>query len=127
MEPIEIGASVRPWKGRTAEQRRLWRRPENANRRARDLGLPGRIGCDDLRGLHESQGGRCCYCERPVDLHLPGGCELDHRVPLARGGSNEPENLQLLCPSCNRDKGALTPEHFAQSVQLRRRQMELAL
>ena len=31
--------------------------------------------------------------------------EIDHVVPLARGGSNRLENLQLLCQDCNRRKG----------------------
>ena len=30
--------------------------------------------------------------------------EIDHVVPLARGGSNRLENLQLLCRDCNRRK-----------------------
>ncbi len=43
-----------------------------------------------------------------------GGCkveflfrimEVDHVVPRSRGGSDHPENLQLLCPNCNRIKG----------------------
>jgi tetratricopeptide (TPR) repeat protein len=32
--------------------------------------------------------------------------EYDHIIPLARGGSNTERNLQLLCESCNRAKGA---------------------
>ena len=31
--------------------------------------------------------------------------EIHHIVPLAKGGSNRLENLQLLCRSCNRGKG----------------------
>ena len=31
--------------------------------------------------------------------------EVDHVVPRSRGGSDHPENLQLLCPNCNRIKG----------------------
>ena len=45
---------------------------------------------------------------------LCGGCkieflfkimEVDHVVPRSRGGTDHPENLQLLCPNCNRIKG----------------------
>ncbi|MCA9728578.1 MAG: HNH endonuclease, partial [Candidatus Eisenbacteria bacterium] len=30
------------------------------------------------------------------------GLEIDHRDPVARGGSNEPENLRVLCRAHNR-------------------------
>ena len=43
--------------------------------------------------------GRCVKCGSRENL------EIDHVVPLARGGSNRLENLQLLCRSCNRRKG----------------------
>ena len=43
--------------------------------------------------------GRCMKCGSKKNL------EIDHVVPLARGGSNRLENLQLLCQSCNRMKG----------------------
>ena len=43
--------------------------------------------------------GRCVKCGSKKNL------EIDHVVPLARGGSNRLENLQLLCQECNRSKG----------------------
>ena len=43
--------------------------------------------------------GRCVKCGSRENL------EIDHVVPLARGGSNRLENLQLLCRDCNRRKG----------------------
>ena len=42
--------------------------------------------------------GRCMKCGSGENL------EIDHVVPLARGGSNRLENLQLLCRDCNRRK-----------------------
>lgn len=44
-------------------------------------------------------GERCAWCG------ARHGLTLDHVVPLARGGSNRIENLQLLCHGCNQYKG----------------------
>lgn len=38
------------------------------------------------------------------ELQSTFALELDHVVPFARGGSNRPENLRLLCRKCNQRK-----------------------
>lgn len=38
--------------------------------------------------------------------------ELDHVVPLSRGGGHVYGNVQLLCRMCNGAKGALTMDEF---------------
>ena len=52
----------------------------------------------------ERDGFRCCDCgatpSPTVKLHV------DHRVPLAMGGTNDPSNLRTLCQDCNLGKGA---------------------
>jgi 5-methylcytosine-specific restriction endonuclease McrA len=35
--------------------------------------------------------------------------EVDHIIPVSKGGLSEPENLQTLCWRCNRSKGAKMP------------------
>ena len=42
----------------------------------------------------------CVHCSSSDDL------AIDHIIALARGGTNDLENLQLLCRSCNSRKGA---------------------
>lgn len=48
----------------------------------------------------QRDGGRCVECGEQRDL------EFDHIIPLAMGGANTMRNLQLLCGTCNRRKGA---------------------
>jgi 5-methylcytosine-specific restriction endonuclease McrA len=46
---------------------------------------------------------KCRYCGSTNNL------EIDHIYPLARGGSNDLDNLQILCKSCNCKKWANIP------------------
>ncbi|HKM54075.1 MAG TPA: HNH endonuclease signature motif containing protein [Isosphaeraceae bacterium] len=43
-------------------------------------------------------GGRCRRCRRAINL------EMDHIVPISKGGKTEESNLQTLCGRCNRAK-----------------------
>ncbi len=43
-------------------------------------------------------GGRCRRCQRAINL------EMDHIVPVSKGGRTEESNLQVLCRRCNRVK-----------------------
>ncbi len=45
-------------------------------------------------------GGRCVKCGSNQRL------EFDHIIPVALGGATTARNLQLLCETCNRSKGA---------------------
>jgi hypothetical protein len=48
----------------------------------------------------QRDGGRCVECTSQEKL------EFDHIIPVAMGGGNTSRNLQLLCETCNRRKGA---------------------
>lgn len=59
-----------------------------------------RIPDDVKQYVWQRDGGRCRNCWGDTEL------QFDHLIPVAMGGSSEPENLQLLCGPCNRMKGA---------------------
>lgn len=70
--------------------------------------VPGHFTAADLRRLHGEQGGCCYYCE----IRLDGKYHVDHTIPIARGGTNDPANLALACARCNLRKGKRTAEEF---------------
>ena len=53
----------------------------------------------------------CWYCEEHL---LNKVIEIDHRLPVSRGGQNEIENLVLSCLHCNRSKQNKTEIEYNQ-------------
>jgi 5-methylcytosine-specific restriction endonuclease McrA len=51
--------------------------------------------------LHKKQNYRCAMCREKKPL---ASLELDHIIPLSKGGINDIENLQLLCRGCHHQK-----------------------
>lgn len=81
-----------------------------SNRRALVRGAEGSFTPEDVESIHASQNYKCVYCGTPTaESH-----HIDHKHPIVRGGSNWPENLQILCPSCNCSKRDKTHEEFLQ-------------
>lgn len=78
------------------------------NRRARKRLVGGRHSPQDIIALFQKQKGICAACPS----NLSPKYHVDHILAIARGGSNWPSNLQLLCPPCNQSKGARTMEEW---------------
>ncbi len=49
----------------------------------------------------------CGYCLSPQHLVM-ARLEIEHIVPISKGGSNKESNLWLACPICNRHKSDKT-------------------
>ena len=91
-------AETKAWKAANREATSMHNRAAKAKRRAAE----GSYNKDDIARLFIAQGARCLCGDELLAFHV------DHIVPVARGGSNWPSNLQLLCGRCNRSKGAKT-------------------
>jgi 5-methylcytosine-specific restriction endonuclease McrA len=84
------------------------------NRRARKSNAEGRHTALEIQAIFDRQRGICANCKAKLRKESPGKYHVDHIMPLARGGSNWPSNLQCLCPKCNLSKNAKDPIIWAQ-------------
>ena len=84
-----------------------------ASARTRKAILKGAVGYhtkENILFLLSAQKNKCAVCKTDIR----DGYHVDHIIPIKRGGSNLPNNLQLLCAPCNLSKGAKDPIVFMQ-------------
>lgn len=80
-------------------------------RRAREKLAIGAFSGRDVKLLLERQRWKCACCRSKLIKY-----HVDHIIPLAKGGSNYPGNIQALCPTCNLSKGSKDPIEFMQRM-----------
>lgn len=121
--PDKVSAARAAWRAENPEKCKelahKWRaanpdagRINSHNRRARKRANGGRLSHDIAEHLFKLQRGKCaCGCKQSLgdDYHL------DHIMPLALGGPNADDNIQLLRSTCNQKKSTKHPVDFMQS------------
>lgn len=76
---------------------------------AKRRNAPGSHTRDDILIQYKSQKGKCWWCGKKVKLEK---CHVDHRIPINRGGSNNPNNIVISCPHCNMSRGDKLPHEW---------------
>ena len=94
-----VNMRLREFMGDLFHDRLVTARTDIPRRTDIDAPIPYRKQKHVLFGRQE---GRCAGCKFDFQFKI---MEVDHVVPRSRGGSDHPDNLQLLCPNCNRIKG----------------------
>ena len=62
---------------------------------------------------------KCVYCGSCLyydDDDEDDNVEIDHKLPISRGGTSDFENLQATCAYCNRRKGSKTHEEYLKYI-----------
>jgi 5-methylcytosine-specific restriction endonuclease McrA len=111
-DPMRDRAQQREWKENNKERWRENFRMRASRRRALMRGSSGRHTKEDLAEILELQKHRCAYCQ--ADLRKVAK-QVDHIIPISRGGSDNRSNIQYLCRECNQKKNAHDPIDFARS------------
>jgi len=96
------------WKRNNPERAKELAVARSARRRARERNAKGYWTRKTIVEMRKNQKNKCWWCEKD----LANGYHVDHRIPLAKGGSNEVSNLVIACPTCNFHKGAKMPWEF---------------
>jgi 5-methylcytosine-specific restriction endonuclease McrA len=99
------------WADRNRDKVREMSRHSARKRRAIKAAVGGTHTRADLDRIFNEQRGKCALCKCSLAKVVK---ELDHIVPISRGGDNGPANLQWLCRPCNRSKSNKDPVQFAQ-------------
>lgn len=90
-------AAYRAWLERNPDKKKQYETVHNQRRRAQVLGNGGNHTGEQLEELFASYAGKCVYCTSDAT-------EVDHIVPISKGGTNDIENLVPACAPCNRRK-----------------------
>jgi len=102
---VRVRQLIKRWSRKHVIKCRLYQHAHRALR----IAAPGCWSQEDINRLFHKQRGLCYYCKRRI---APSTYQIDHKMPLSRGGSNWPANLGLTCRSCNASKRAKTEEEY---------------
>ena len=83
-------------------------------RRSRDFEVEFKIALNEVRDMiYKSYGKSCKYCKTQMNV---SNMVCDHILPISAGGPSTPENLEMICKSCNIRKGPMTGKDFGRFV-----------
>lgn len=91
----------REWSAKNADRFREIHRAVQQRRRTRTHGT---VTVEEFNEQREVFGHRCAYCLMPVEKP-----QMEHVIPICRGGENTIDNVVPSCAPCNLSKGSSGP------------------
>lgn len=72
-----------------------------------------RLSKSERQKVYDKCNGQCAYCGCKLEYK---DMQIDHVIPLRRGGDDNTDNMLPACRSCNHYKATLTAEEFREYV-----------
>ena len=72
-----------------------------------------RLTKTERQAVYGKMEGHCAYCGSEISLQT---MQVDHIVPLRKGGADTMDNMRPACRSCNHYKHTLTIEQFRAEI-----------
>lgn len=72
-----------------------------------------KLSVEDRKAIYQKCHGHCAYCGCNLSYEA---MQIDHMIPLRRGGADSMENMLPSCKSCNHYKATLTATEFKEYV-----------
>lgn len=73
-----------------------------------------RLKKEERLRIYRKFGGRCAYCGQEIAY---ADMQVDHIVPIWKGGEDTPENMFPACRSCNHYKRGESLESFRKAIE----------
>ena len=103
---------VRAEKGDVYQKNRIYQKNRVHVMRALRAGNGALAKGSDFIRIGEAQKWKCPVCKDDISHSY----QIDHVVPITKGGDHSPHNIQLLCKPCNLTKGSKDPVKFMQEM-----------
>lgn len=101
------------WRTKNPNKVRELKRISESKRRARKANCDCTVTAKEVKNLVSSID-NCYYCGCTFEYTRK---EVDHYVPLAKGGPHSLDNLVIACKSCNSAKRDMMPEDFLKKAR----------
>ena len=106
--PEAHAKKMRVWRAANLDKALAQRKASKHKKRAQDAGISGVFTAQQWLDKLLAADRKCHWCGNVIE----GTPEVDHVIPLSRGGLNTIDNVVPSCHACNRSKATQLPSEW---------------